>query len=277
MSGLINLAAVCAVFVACSDNGEKLARQRLQAAQEYFDKGDYNSAKTEIDSIKILYPKAFDVRHEGIRLMQQVELKEQERSLAYLDSMMALRQADFEAIEARYVLEKDTAYQQIGHYLAPSQVLEKNLHRSYLRFQVTEKAQLSMTSIYCGASNIHHSSVKVVAPDGTFAETPMSTDSYETTDLSEKIEKADYQQTADGGVMAFIYANRDKNLRVTLQGDRDYTFAMPAADRDALVSVYELWQTLSSIEQIRKEQEEANLKITFIHQRMSRQADEESK
>lgn len=48
---------------------------------------------------------------------------------------------------------------------------------------------MSMTSIYCGPSNIHHISVKVIAPDGSFAETPASKDSYETTDLGEKIEK----------------------------------------------------------------------------------------
>ncbi len=31
---------------------------------------------------------------------------------------------------------------------------------------------MSMTSIYCGAHNIHHVAVKVTAPDGSFAETP---------------------------------------------------------------------------------------------------------
>ena len=49
-----------------------------------------------------------------------------------------------------------------------------------------------MTSIYCGAHNIHHVAVKVTAPDGSFAETPAAKDSYETTDLGEKIEKADF-------------------------------------------------------------------------------------
>ena len=36
-----------------------------------------------------------------------------------------------------------------------------------------------MTSIYCGAHNIHHVAVKVTAPDGSFAETPAAKDSYE--------------------------------------------------------------------------------------------------
>ena len=53
------------------------------------------------------------------------------------------------------------------------------MHRSYLRFQVNEQGIMSMTSIYCGAGNIHHNKVKVIAPDGSFAETPSSKDSYE--------------------------------------------------------------------------------------------------
>jgi hypothetical protein len=153
-------------------------------------------------------------------------------------------------------------------------VLEKNLHRSYLRFQVSEQGVLSMTSIYCGGSNIHHTTVKVTAPDGTFAETPVSSDSYETSDMGEKIEKADFKVGEDGGVMNFVYTNRDKNLKVELNGDRAYAYNMTPADKVALTNVYELWQTLSAIEQVKKEQEEANLKIAFINKRIEKQSKE---
>ena len=121
--------------------------------------------------------------------MQQVELKEQEKTLVYLDSMLQEKQKEVDAIKKNYTFEKDAEYQKIGNYLHPSQVIEKNLHRSYLRFQVDETGVMSMTSIYCGSGNIHHVGVKVIAPDGSFAETPASKDSYETTDMNEKIEK----------------------------------------------------------------------------------------
>ncbi|KAA6305470.1 hypothetical protein EZS27_042878, partial [termite gut metagenome] len=64
-----------------------------------------------------------------------------------------------------------------------------------------------MTSIYCGANYIHHTGVKVIAPDGSFAETPVSEDRYETSDLGVKIEKADYPLGKDGNVIGFIYLN----------------------------------------------------------------------
>lgn len=244
------------------------AGEKLQAAREAFERGDYSEAKIQIDSIKILYPKAFETRREGIGLMQQVELKEQEKTLVYLDSMLQEKQKEVDTIKKNYTFEKDAEYQKIGNYLHPSQVIEKNLHRSYLRFQVDETGVMSMTSIYCGPHNIHHLAVKVTAPDGSFAETPASKDSYETTDLGEKIEKADYKLGEDGNVIAFLNLNKDKNIRVHYLGERSYATVMTPNDRKAVAAVYELAQLLSSITEIKKNMEEANLKIEFVKRKM---------
>ena len=53
-------------------------RDRAEAALE---KENFNEAKLQIDSIRILYPKAFEARKQGVKLMQQVDLKEQRKSL----------------------------------------------------------------------------------------------------------------------------------------------------------------------------------------------------
>ncbi len=272
------IVGLCATLVlaSCGNDAEKKANERLTTARTAFEQGDYNEAKLQIDSIKILYPKAFDARREGISLMQQIELKEQQQSLVYLDSILQAKQKEFESIKNKYVLEKNVEYQQTGNYFWPTQTVEKNLHRSFLRFQVNEQGVMSMTSIYCGGSNLHHFAVKVIAPDGSFAETPASKDSYETTDLGEKIEKADYKMGADGNVMGFLYLNRDKNIKVEYIGDRKYTTTMTPADRQALAGIYELSQLLSSIGQIKKEQEEANLKIQFVTKKIEQKQQEKA-
>ena len=275
MKKVILLACLCCTLFSCEDV-EKKAGEKLQAAREAFELGNYNEAKILIDSIKMLYPKAFETRRAGIGLMQEVELKEQEKSLVYLDSMLQAKQKDFDAIKGKYTFEKDAEYQNIGNYLHPSQVIEKNLHRSFLRFQVDENGVMSMTSIYCGAGNIHHVGVKVMTPDGSFAETPTSKDSYETSDMNEKIEKADYKLGEDGNVIEFLNLNKDKNIRVEFIGDRRYTTTMSPTDRQAVAGVYELSKILSAMQQIKKEQEDANLKIGFINKKKERKAMEEA-
>ena len=66
MKKTIALLAVCAALCGCADNVEKLAGRHLDNAKQAFSVGNYNVAKQEIDSIKILYPKAFEARKQGI-------------------------------------------------------------------------------------------------------------------------------------------------------------------------------------------------------------------
>lgn len=269
------LACAVGLIVSCT-NVEEKASVRLAQARAAYEAGDYDEAKLQIDSIKILYPKAYNTRRKGIYLMQDVELAEQERTLAYLDSVRSKRREELDALKSNFVLEKDTAYQRIGNYLAPAQVIERNLHRSYLRFQTDEMGKMSMTSIYCGGNNIHHTSIKVTAPDGSFAETPVSRDSYETADLGEQIEKADYKLGEDGGVISFVAANKDKNLRVDYRGDRTFTTNMMPADRRAAADVYTFSRLLSSLTDIQKEMDEVQVKIRFVQKKIAERSDKVS-
>ncbi len=276
MKKLLLIATTALLVTACGDNGEKKATAKLNNARIALEAGEYNEAKVEIDSIKILYPKAYNARKEGIKLMQQVELAEQTNTLAYLDSMLKAKQNQFEEIKGRFVLEKDAEYQDIGNYFWPTQTVEKNLHRAFLRFQVDENGIMTMTSIYCGKNNINHLAIKVTAPDGTFAETPASGDVYMTTDLGEKIEKADYRLGKDGSVIGFIALNKDKNIKVEYLGERKFNTTMSASDRTAAAELYELSQLLSSIEEIKKEMKEANLKIEFVKRNIEKSQNQDA-
>ena len=260
--GLSALLAL-AVLTGCGDGGEKEAQMRLQKAEAALQQENFSEAKLQIDSIKVLYPKAFEARKQGIKLMQQVDLKEQRKTLVYLDSMMQIKQLQLDSIKGNFVLEKDTAYQEIGNWFYPTQVVEKNTGRTFLRGQVNELGEMSLTSIYCAGGSLNHTSVKVSVGD-TFAETPTTKDSYTTTDLGRTIEKADYKLGEDGGVVGFIVANQDKNIQLTFIGDKTYKTAMQKNDRKAIAELTDLARILSGMEEIRKQQKEANLKIQFV-------------
>ena len=261
----IGLSAILALslLAGCGDGGEKEAQVRLQKAEAALQQDNFSEAKLQIDSIKMLHPKAFEARKQGIKLMQQVDLKEQQKTLVYLDSMMQVKQLQLDSIKGNFVLEKDTAYQEIGNWFYPTQVVEKNVGRSFLRAQVSELGEMALTSIYCAGGKLNHTSVKVSVGD-TFAETPMTKDSYTTTDLGRTIEKADYKVGEDGGVAGFIVANADKNIQLTFIGDKTWRTAMQKNDRKAFVELAELARILSGMEEIRKQQKEANLKIQFV-------------
>lgn len=264
-------ALLLSLLSACTNNGEKEAEMHLQRAESAFNSRNYNEAKLQIDTIRTLYPKAFDARKAAIKLMQQVDLKEQERSIVYLDSMMLIKQAQFDSIKGSFILEKDKEYQEVGNYLYPTQTIEKNGGRSFLRGQVSELGEMSITSIYCAGGAIHHSSVKVINGD-LYAQTPNTKDSYETTIGGRHIEKADYKLGDDGGVIAFIVTNKVNNLKLQFIGDKTYTTSMTNSDREAIYKLSELAKTLSSIEQIKRDKDEANLKIRFVKRKIEEQS-----
>lgn len=255
------------VLSGCGDGGEKEAQKRLQKAEIALQQDNFSEAKLQIDSIKVLYPKAFEARKQGIRLMQQVDLKEQQKTLVYLDSMMQVKRLQLDSIKGHFVLEKDTAYQEVGNWFYPTQIVEKNIGRSFLRAQVNELGEMSLTSIYCAGGKLNHTSVKVSVGE-TFAETPMAKDSYVTTDLGRTIEKADYKVGEDGGVAGFVVANQDKNIQLQFVGDKTYRTTLQRNDRKAIVELMELSRILSGMEEIRKQQKEANLKIQFVTRKM---------
>ena len=264
--GLSALLAL-ALLTGCGDGGEKQAQLHLQKAEQALLLENFSEAKLQIDSIKMLYPKAFEARKQGIKVMQQVDLKEQTKTLAYLDSVMLVKQAQLDSIKDDFVLEKDTAYQDIGNYFYPTQTVEKSLGRSFLRGQVNELGEMSLTSIYCAGGQLHHTSVKVSVGE-LFAETSVSKDSYETTDLGKTIEKSDYKIGEDGGVVGFIIANQDKNIQLHFIGDKTYRTVMDKNDRKAIVKLAELARILSGMEEIRKQQKEASLKIQFVSRKI---------
>ncbi len=261
-------------LIGCTDI-EKQADVKLQEAKAAFQQGNFDLAKQLIDSIKVLYPKAFDTRHASLALQREVELAEQNKLVQDIDQELKEHQQTISDMQDLFVLEKNAEYQRIGNYMAKSQTVENNLHRSFLRFQVSEEGKLSMTSIYCGAGNIHHTAVKVTAPDGSSVETPNSKDSYETTDMGERIEKADYKYGEDGGVIDFIAAHQDENLKVQFIGDKSYNTTMTPADRAAAASISKLATSLNKITELNKAREEAQLKIRYIEKRIAEKDAEE--
>lgn len=266
--GVAVLACMLFGFTSCHDNGEEKASDLLRQAEVALEHGDFNLAKLKIDSIRVLYPKAFEARKTGIALMQRADFGELTRTIAFLDSTLAVLYLRADSLKRFFVFEKDTAYQDLGNYFYPTQVVEKNINRSFLRAHVDEHGKMMLTSIYCGARNAHHKSVRVDAPDGTFAESPVSEDVYESSDLGWKIEKADYPLGKDGGVIAFVALNSEQQLYATFLGERTYKSRMLPDDKKAISELYSLSQLLGMIHQMELEKKETERKKSFVVHKM---------
>lgn len=282
MKKTIALLAVCAALCGCAENVEKQAGRHLNNAKEAFSIGNYNVAKQEIDSIRILYPKAFEARKQGIKLMQQVEEAEQMRAIEYEDSMITVAQAAFDQIKAGYAFQKDEQYQDLGLYTIKSQDPTRNTDRTYIRAQVDELGRMTLISSYRGSSYIHHDWLKLSVGD-LYVDTPESNDRHEFKDLDVCYEWLSFINGNDGGAAAFISANKDANITYTLYRKTGPDSSRPVYrnlkmtkdDRYAIAKLYELSLVLSTLDEHKKAREEADRHLKFIRSRMTQDLSEE--
>jgi len=283
MKKILAILTIGAALVSCEESIEQKAAHHLDNAKQAFSMGNYNVAKQEIDSIKILYPKAFETRRQGIRLMQQIEEAEQLRAIEYEDSIIALAQAAFDKIKAGYAFEKDERYQDIGLYTIKSQAPQRNTDRTYIRAQVDELGRMTLISSYRGSSYIHHDWLKLSVGD-VYVDTPESKDRHEFTDLGVYYEWLSFINGNDGGAAAFISANKDANITYTLYRKTGPDSSRPVYrnlklnkdDRYAISSLYELSQVLLTLNEHKNLREEAERHLKFIQSKMKEGSTEET-
>ncbi len=271
------LAAVLAVSVSCKEDQEYKARQFYVNAQMALTHKDYTLAKQMIDSIRIVYPKAFETRKDAIKLMQQVELAEQSRTIEYEDSVLSTLRSGLQAILTPFKLEKNEEYQDLGNWVVESQSPENNADRCYLRAQVEEvSGKLTLISTWRGASNIHHGSIKVSVGD-TYAQSPVTDDVYEYKDLGVCYEKCNLKDGQDGGVAAFIALNRDKEIKLQAigQNGKGTAVTLTQKDRKAIAQLYDLSQVLKTIAEHQSMRDEAARKVKFIMSKMQEESGQE--
>lgn len=264
-----------ALLLAGCSSQDKEAAARLQAARTAFEAGNYGEAKSCLDSIKILYPKALDARREALDLMQQIDSAEQQKSFRYFDSIAVVKQQQFDSLKVAFVLEKNKEYQEVGNYMVASQSMDKNMSRTYLRGQVSEQGVMSLTSIYNGGRPLGHKGVKLTCGD-TFVETPLSADVYVSKNLGVTTEKADFNLGSDGGVIAFIALNKSNPIKVELTGGAKLAYTLRPQDADAIARLYVLARCMQSLNEVKAAREEASRHLQFIAHRKVEQAAEEA-
>jgi membrane-bound inhibitor of C-type lysozyme len=219
---------------ACSGDKDK-ATAYLEKAQNLYETSEYMAANQLLDSIKILYPKEFEVQKQSLQLSRLTEIKIQERNLAFCDSMQIVRQAEFEAQKSGFLFEKNPEYDEIGKYFDKPQKLENKLQRSYIRSSVNELGEISLASVYYGGQAIHHSQLKVSKSDGDYTETqniPFDGGlNYSFVDLGMTTEVVTYTNEKDNGVIQFIYDNQNSALKAEYLGGKKYSLTISQGDK----------------------------------------------
>ena len=261
MKQLFFIFAAAIMFVSCGESMERKAQSLLDEARVAYESSDYPKAKMLLDSMKRSYRKAFKVRRQALRLMRDVELAEQRRSLDYFDAQLATLYAVRDSLLPKFILDKDSRYQDVGNYIIPSQTIKNNVGVTYLRATVDEKGVAKLSSFYRGKA-IRHKAVRVSCAE-SYAECAEPASKHSSKHLGVTSERLDFLYGKDGGLMDFI-ASADGAVKVELTGDSKHSYTLRTEDAAAVADILKLSNVLQLIEQTKESRAEAERHINFL-------------
>ena len=260
-------------FIACNSD-KKQAAAFLENAQKLYEQGEYIPAKDNLDSIKILFPKEFEIQRQGLELRRHIEIKENELNIIFCDSMLIVRLAEAEKMKSGFIFEKDPKYDEFGKYIDKNQQLEAKLQTSYIRTNVNEIGEIFLYSVYYGSSAINHTRLKVSKSNGTeYTETQnIPKDgglNYSFVDGGMTTEVVTYSNGKDNGVLNFIYNNKESTLKAEFLGKGKYSFNISLADKNVLIRTFDFSIVLSDIEKLKKEKEKSIQRVKYLESRLT--------
>ena len=270
--------ALAAVTLAACNQTEKEAQARLENARSMYERNEFFAAKSEIDSLRALYPKEYKVLKEGLALMRQVELKEAERTIAFCDSLLPIKIEEAETLKKGFAFEKDSVYEEIGNYIWKQQTIERNVQRCYIRSGVNEKGEIYLASVFYGGAPINHTGLKVSTSDGQFAETAsIAYDggvNYRFKDLGKTTEVVTYKGEKGLDAAKFIATNVKERIKAEYTGGKPYTIYIADGDKKAIAATYDLAIVLSDLENLQKEKEKATKRIAYLKSKLGSNTEE---
>lgn len=237
------------VVICCSCGADKEKQQaqfRLQTAREMYAADRFNSAKLQIDSIHLLYPRQVELRRQAVLLADSIDLREAERTMVYSDSLLQLLQPQADQLLRTFRHEKDARYEDHGGYIHQLLVTTRNINRCMLQAVVGDDVSLTVKSYYFGKKQLQHSTLTLTSEELQTQATAIPhcfriDDYYEILSLSE-------QQSCS--ILQLVSAKKDKRIKVTLSGKSDYTYYLQENEKDALEQTYRLFVLMRDIKRL---------------------------
>lgn len=249
-------------FGACSSNGSSEAKLALDKARSFFAAKEYEQAKAEIDSLKKLYPKAFDEIKTSFSLLDSIRHEENIDFIKNSDISINEQTRKADSLKQFFVMKKDPKYDEQGTFV-PKNNASGAISSTGLRSGVREDGSMYIESIFVGGSKKHHT-LKVSSKNGSSATTLPETGDGLNYKINPSIEIIRYVEATENGVFKFIYENRNQPLTVTLEGQTKNSYPLPSSAINDISRSYTLSNLIKQRDSLSEEKEKAMLKLEYL-------------
>ncbi len=251
------------LFNSCQEKKNEDAIKYLVETKVLFEKGAYEDALKRIDSIQILFPKAFPEIKEGLALKQDVRKAFDAKQITDCDSLMAVYQPKIDSIKKLFVYQKDK--EDVKGTFIPKTVSSAVLSSTMLRAGVQEEGPMYIESVYIGGQ--FHNTIQVKAKDGSTAETKPIDDegfNFRFSHMGRQYEVIKAAKFHDNGLAEFIVTNAAQPMTVILKGKNTTSFALSNIHKKAITDSYNLSKLILAQDSLMTAKDKATIRIKYV-------------
>lgn len=210
------------------------------------------------------------------------QLAVEQKTLHVTDSLIQTIIPRINEVTTKSFDYEKSEYDDLGHFVPKGMSTDENVQRTYIRCAVDEYGQTQLISTYCG-SELGHTQLRITAGDGSSVSTsiiPYNDGSnykyaidgihYETVTFvaGRKTGSDQVNADTDGGAFSFIamHADDQKLFATLLGGKKEVRVNITNAERNGLVSCYELGVLLRDKLRLEQENKTAAGKIQYLQE-----------
>lgn len=248
--------------VSCGDKRNQQAIRYLDNIRVSYEQGRYDIALQQIDSIQILFPKAFQEIKDGLALKQEVRRASDQKQITLCDSLIVTYQPKIDSIKKlfTYRKEKDDDY---GVYI-PKTVSGNTPTSTMLRSGVNDNGSMYIESVYIGEQI--HNTIRISTKDDKFAES-LSIEGdgfvFRFSHMGKQYEIIQATSVHDNGLAHFI-AYADAPLTVTLKGKNTTSFPLANIQKKAITDSYQLSKLMLQQDSLATAKDKAQMRIKYL-------------
>lgn len=247
------------IFFACGKSEKERAAEKFALATSLYQKGDTVIALQQLDSVQVLFPRAFETAEKAKELSNKINSEILFRKEQQSDKVIA-RLAQLEGLFDK----QKTEFDRFTQYVHKMQKFERRWNQSFIELHLDERGDLYISSNYYGSEWLNHTGIRVY--DGIFQ---AKTDSVSLDDpnnhhsefMNLHWEKVSYKSGKDNGVIQFIADNADRNLKAVFLGKRMYFIVLEAFDKQAIKEALQLSVALKRKAELQKEIKELRSRL----------------
>lgn len=264
---------LCLLIVgySCKEKKNDDAIAYLSNIKSLYEKGSYEQALSDIDSLPKYFPKAYPEIKESLALKQDIRKAYDTKQIADCDSLIAVYEPQIDSLKKLFVYKKEKDDDK-GFYV-PKTMSSDVLTATLLRAGVEDGGAMYLESVFLGGQ--YHNVIEAKSKDGSSAETKPINDegvSFRFVHMGKQYEVLKATSFHDNGLASFIVKKQAEPITITLKGKNTNSFGLGNVSKKAIVDSYNLSSLILRQDSLREAKTKASYRIKYVDEQIQKVA-----